>query len=407
MSAIEELHVCYHCFDDCALSEFVENSATESHCDFCDENSDEPIAVEVSEVAREIEQALYKEYDDPANWLGYVSADGGYQGPTYGIRDLLETEGLTLPRDDDSQLIETIVSHIQNDLWCQRNPFSGTEDEVLTWSWERFCEVVKHQRRYFFLDETKDSWSDELGTRQILAKIGESCDKHELVTELDADNRFYRVRKFGSGGPLTGSYDFGPPPAEKSIMTNRMSAPGIVMMYVSEEPETALRETVDKAGDYGIAEFVTMRDLLILDLCDLPPIPSIFENTPEILEYELRPSLIFLHTFAADLSKPIERDDRVHIEYIPTQIVTEYFRDRVYSDNRRVDGIRYESSRHPGFASIVLFANQEDIVPSEDEGDLFDFRQRDPWIKLVGTKRRSVTQDEIGSWQPKPHPLWI
>ncbi len=80
MSVIEELYVCYDCFDDCALSELVENSATEFYCDFCDENSHEPIAVEVSEVARQIEQALYTEYDDPANWLGYVSVERWVSG---------------------------------------------------------------------------------------------------------------------------------------------------------------------------------------------------------------------------------------------------------------------------------------------------------------------------------------
>jgi hypothetical protein len=49
------------------------------------------------------------------------------------------------------------------------------------------------------------------------------------------------------------------------------------------------------------------------------PFPSLFDEQRR----HLRAGLSFLHDFAADLAKPIEKDGREHIEYVPTQIVTE------------------------------------------------------------------------------------
>ena len=37
--------------------------------------------------------------------------------------------------------------------------------------------------------------------------------------------------------------------------------------------------------------------------------------------------LLFMNKFLHDFSSPIERDDRIHIEYVPTQVITEYLRD--------------------------------------------------------------------------------
>jgi len=106
-----------------------------------------------------------------------------------------------------------------------------------------------------------------------------------------------------------------------------MSPAGIVMMYVSEDAGTALAETVDQEGTYVVGEFVTERGALILDLAELPETPSIFYEVPDSMEYDPRQNLIFLHHIAREISRPIARDDRVHVEYVPTQVVTEFFSD--------------------------------------------------------------------------------
>jgi hypothetical protein len=94
---------------------------------------------------------------------------------------------------------------------------------------------------------------------------------------------------------------------------------------------------------------------------------------------------MFLHSFARVVSKPIAHDDRIHVEYVPTQVVTEYFRlEFKASRGKPISGIRYWSSQHPGHASVVLFADQENLVRAKEPGELLG--PSDPWIELVDQK---------------------
>src|SRR5690348_15769940 len=92
-----------------------------------------------------------------------------------------------------------------------------------------------------------------------------------------ARSRTYcRARSWGEDRKLDDSKDAGPPPMNRVNMSNRMNPPGIPMLYVAEDSETALDETVNGFSYYLIASLQVTRDLLIVDLADLPPIPSIF-----------------------------------------------------------------------------------------------------------------------------------
>ena len=185
-------------------------------------------------------------------------------------------------------------------------------------------------------------------------------------------------------------------------MSNRMSPPGIVMFYVSDEAETALRETAkdveEDAGQYAIGRFQTLREIKILDLGDIPSIPSIFAPVPDSLEYDPRPPLIFLNYFAVELSKPIARDRSIHVEYIPTQVVTEYFRTEFFHDGERIAGIRYQSARQSDHYSLVLFAAQEDLVDGARSAEAELFSVGDPWIELVSHEQREVTVRDLEQW---------
>ena len=95
--------------------------------------------------------------------------------------------------------------------------------------------------------------------------------------------------------------------------------------------------------------------------------------------------LKFLHHVAREVSRPIERGDREHIEYVPTQIFTEFVMGQVAPGKSHVDGIKYSSSVHTGHASFVLFANQNNI-----EATSASEWSDDVWLKLAGTKHRWV-----------------
>jgi hypothetical protein len=76
----------------------------------------------------------------------------------------------------------------------------------------------------------------------------------------------------------------------------------------------------------------------------------------------------FLRGFLDDFTQPIDREDRSHIDYVPTQIVTEYFR-RVFvlEDGKSLDGIVYPSSKANGHAAVVLFATNDQCVEKSEQ----------------------------------------
>jgi hypothetical protein len=173
------------------------------------------------------------------------------------------------------------------------------------------------------------------------------------------------------------------------------------MFYTSDNPQTALRETAKDPGTFVVGEFQTQRQAPILDLTRLSKIPTLFEDT----DYEVGPGArkkhLFIHHIADSISRPIARDDRVHINYVPTQVVTEYIREHVNWNNLPIDGICYSSAVHPGHNSYVLFANQENlIIPENETSDSFwPARPKDRWIKLLHSKKYKVRKRKLESWK--------
>jgi hypothetical protein len=97
----------------------------------------------------------------------------------------------------------------------------------------------------------------------------------------------------------------------------------------------------------------------VLDLSSLPPVPCIFDGSRD-----QRDTLLFLNEFVKSITAPVVHDGREHIDYVPTQILTEYFRRRAAGDDGpAIDGIIYPSSRRRNGRSIVLFASQMDLDP--------------------------------------------
>ena len=169
-----------------------------------------------------------------------------------------------------------------------------------------------------------------------------------------------------------------------------MSPAGIVMMYASEDERTCLVETLDGPGKYTVARFKTRRDALILDLSTELDVPSFFSEIPDGLEYDPRPRMIFLQQVARDISKPVTGDHAIHIDYVPTQVVTEYLRTVEMVSGKNIDGIRYKSSRGNGKRSLVLFATQNNMILPEKLRDSFYALENNRWIDLISSKVKKI-----------------
>jgi hypothetical protein len=402
-AAHEDEFVCGECIEDEGLRDFIEGEARAKVCTFCGAESNDPIAAPLIELLLYISECLDREYDVAENKLPYESAEGGYIGEVWTTQEVLEQLLIDeLPNDDVGTLMAALCDGLGDRAWCRKHPFSLTDDEKLNFSWDEFCDLIKHRRRYFFLRE-EHADQELYSPLALLNELAGCCERFELVKTLPVGRAMYRARFQKPGEELTSSADLGPPPQDRAIMANRMSPPGIVMFYVSDDAETALREIAKDpahdAGRYAIGEFGTLREITYLDLAEIPAIPSIFEPIPDSLEYDPRSPLIFLNYFAADLSKPIARDRSIHVEYIPTQVVTEYFRTEFLHDGRPIDGIRYQSARYSDHCSLVLFAAQEDLVDGDLSGAVDRFSESEPWIELTSHEVREVAIEDLEQWE--------
>jgi hypothetical protein len=163
---------------------------------------------------------------------------------------------------------------MDNELWCETDPYGMSHAQQLQFSWEKFCRIIKHEKRYFFLqkeERRRRPYDDELlAPADVLETIFAFAETEGAFVTLPAGSRFYRGRRQPKGKSYTTAGTLGPPPLEHAIQTNRMSPPGVVMTYAADNTETALAETADEPGIFAIGTFATERDALILDLTRLP-----------------------------------------------------------------------------------------------------------------------------------------
>lgn len=68
----------------------------------------------------------------------------------------------------------------------------------------------------------------------------------------------------------------------------------------------------------------------------------------------------FLHEFARLIVQPVPLDDRMHIDYIPTPVFTEFLRDHRFQAYR-IDGLLYRSAMGRKGCNVVLFAGPNDV----------------------------------------------
>ena len=366
-------HVCADCASEPALASFVRSVADSRRCDYCGtESASEPIATHVDRMLELIAESLLFEYADPRKELPYESAEGRYQG------DVLDTEDVLLAEDCNlahGQLHRDVINAFSGRQWRRREYLQLRGDEALMASWERFSDQVIHRTRYVFLSGSRHG-SSELdleapGPAQILVEIGRVVSKTGLVRKYPAGTRWFRARPHLPGMTPVGASGLGPPPKD-SAAANRMSPAGIPMFYGARESATAVAEmmAVPQNGRYPLATvgaFVSARPSLLVDLTDLTPVPSLFDGAGR----HLRAAARFLRAFVDDLSRPVSRDGLEHLEYVPTQVVTEWFRHAfVTAEGSQPDGGVYPSARREGGVCCVLFGDASaccDVGPGWQE----------------------------------------
>ena len=382
--------VCPRCINERSLAEYIEENASEYECTYCEEARERPSAMDLDELLRHMRERIEMEYEDAANSVGYESREGGYQLPTMDAYELLNE---VAPDWDpgSERLRDDIAAEFMETPWVHKHPYSPTEEEAWNWSWTDFVHLVKHRIRYLLFPpemQVRDRYSETTAPSEVLDQLGKLFLDMDLSCTLEAGTELFRVRIRKPGQPrLSTLVELGPPPIDAARFANRMSPAGVSMFYAAFDEATALAETDDQR-DCGPAEasigvFKTTRDLNLLDLVSLPDVPSIFDDDAANLE---RASLSFLYAFNRDFTRSVKKDGREHVEYVPSQVVTEFIRYRLPAKaERAVHGIRYQSSRRDGGVACVLFFAHEDIV-DRDYDPAFA-----PPFELVSVRTRTLS----------------
>lgn len=391
---VPDKFVCADCFGNQGIKKFIAANAVEFFCSYCGKevsSSKSPIAVSLEEAVGLIVRSLKRFYANPQDeGLSWDNEDQRYMGEIIDLEDLLlwEFELELTPSDlrKEKELYNDITSAITDYEWTPRL-FEGLyKSRAYQWGWERFKKQVKHNSRYLFADisykaEPYDD-PDVPFPHKMLGHILEFVIQNKMVKKLNAGTILFRARVCTKGQVGDSAAEMGTPIAKKSKYSNRMSPAGIPFFYGSLSRDVA-KEEVLTAGKgksrvnkcLKISSFELLRDIYIVNLTKIPYSCLFDEEIPE----GIINSQIFLRHFVKDISQPIKKDGSENIDYVPTQIVTEYLKYKCLAPNgKRVRGILYPSSLGKG-ESCALFLRNRNCV---DKGKI----KKDSYLQLTGVR---------------------
>lgn len=397
-----EKYVCAECLDDDALQTFVAEHATEKKCDYCSRRSRKhPISVHMDDLLELISEGIRSEWNNPdSEGIGYESAEGGYQGTVINTWELIHDEigNPFIPEKLAADIIDSLDA--SGGLWCQRNYCGLASHNVLKYGWNDFTDVVKHSKRFLFsiAVEERDEFSvdDTLRPHEFLSALAKVITDVDLVRPLPSGTSIYRARVHRPEENFVRASELGTPSVEVSRFSNRMSPAGIPMFYGALDEQTAIAETFDpqKGTDASvtIGRFTTARAFPVVDLTQVPEIPNLFDRSRR----DVRAPIRFLQAFIEDFSAPVVKDGREHIDYVPTQVVTEYFRHFYrHPIHGAPKGIFYNSARERGNVSCVLFFSSEQCCDKQRSWKeaIEEFTSQPKWwlgLQKSGIKRMDV-----------------
>lgn len=365
---LDDKFVCSRHFDDPYLKRLIHRYAEdgEGKCSYCGRRG------EVCSMQHFMEQVSWKihMYFDDVNNASLLYADSFYDDENEVIPgfkrvgeyiapkeaeyfestwDLMDDLGLV---SDDEDLDNDIESVFTTEEWIERDILHEDYGRALLNKWQSFVLAVTHIRRFTFLatPEFLPLVKGEEGKRDtdILSSLQALIIQQGLIRELPEGTKLYRARRVCDKSKKYEFNDITAAP-DTSATANRMSPAGISMFYASFCKETAVKECVGDEEYILLGEFATLKPIRVLDLTHIPGPSFWMENWQENL---------FLHSFNREVTKRLDAKDKNQLQYIPTQVFTEFLR-YMFSDKegRKLDGMIYGSSKTHE-QNVVLFCNQ-------------------------------------------------
>ncbi len=300
-------------------------------------------------------------FDDDEEEVPSFTRFHGYAAPSYSemYDDTGEVVSEILEITEPEALFNDVVNALPEHGWISQDPFVASLDDELNIKWKHFADMVKHKQRFTFLANKEfDGHPSEFdnGLLDILTELGSMIHQFGIFKNLDKDTVIYRARPIDKDTPLT--FDEITCPPDDYAKQNRMSPAGVSMFYGTFDEETARRECTPQTGHDGKGQFLIgmfkqKRPLQLIDLTALP------KTSFWLQKRQTREALAFMHIFHSEITKKIIPDDRIHTEYVPSQVFTEYLRYMFKMEEEiAVDGMIYKSSVNER-KWIVLFCDQK------------------------------------------------
>lgn len=360
-----EKYVCTHHFDDKYLNQYIQENSEDGTCSYCHRKGR---VIDMSALADHIGMRISIFFND-IDSEGLPLASSYYDDDKEEIPGIKRVGCFAVPEktevyEDTSEMMEDLGLHteceelnedmdhlFEDNMWIKKDPFELWWNEEKERQWNEFSENVKHLRRYTF-------WTalhDDAGYKEdILIDLKDCiCNSKKIFSSLPIGTLIYRTRSLNHKlDDRFGFKDITSAPAESAGQC-RMSPAGVSMFYGAFDKETAIEESIKSKVEIClvVGEFSTIRELNVVDLMKLPNNMSIWMDNWQ--------GYSFLKAFHKDITQPLHTDGKEEIEYVPSQIFTEYLR-WMFKDKsgKNIDGLIYQSSKTKK-ANIVLFCDNE------------------------------------------------
>jgi len=349
--------VCASCVDDYALAAALRDEHEPEPCDCCG-------ATESASIGRLVDAVLAgwsHEYEPAIEHTPWDEGEYVFLGPHWDTLELVDMWGGVFRADGLADAVQDLLG-FDNDPWVERDALRLRPDEAMRDAWDQFREIVRHRTRYVFWNtpQEDDEEPGYISPAQVLDRVGRLAVSLGLVRELLPTESIYRAQVEDDTATVWDAKRLGTAPRRFATKTNRMSPAGVPMFYGALDPATAAAEVRAYAGEgvvLRVGEFQSSRPVYVLDLTDLPEVPSLFD--PE--RGGVRREVGFLHSFVKDLKARVD-PDAAEIEYVPTQLMTEYFL-QVFrpasTGGAGLAGIVYPSDQATGAALVLEFGNEQ------------------------------------------------
>ena len=343
--------ICHDCVSNYALKSYIIEKGEMKICSYCGRRRK---SILLEDLMAPVMDGIRFMYSLAVEELPVD--EGEFVGCTYSTEDIFSESIADEIGASCEEIISDMVSLIGDETWCDANPFDVSEDEAEFNEWQRFCKLVKEKMRYVFF-EAKDESESSSSPMEILNYIAACTQKIGLVTTINKNTKMYRCRMSKDEKYYSSLADFCPPPLGKAY-AGRMNAQGIPVLYLTLDQKTALDEVNSSERQFAsVASYRVEDSFPVLDLTKLESIkvPSIFDAEGRTKISTIR----FLKKFNEQISQKATNEQ---IDYVPTQIVTEYFRFLNKGGSSQYQGIMYNSAQNRGGKCLVLFLSREDVL---------------------------------------------